>query len=70
MPKRVERRLRLEDAKSDLAALFEELGDRPSRRLLELAVDVDEAAAEQVRDLDRKRRLARAHEADQRDVLV
>ena len=37
---------------------------------LELAVEVDELAAETVGELDPEGRLARAHEADEGDVAV
>ena len=37
---------------------------------LDLAVDVDERPAEPLGELGPERRLARAHEADERDVAV
>ena len=65
-----DRRLGLEHAKLDLPALLEDLGQRTPRGALELAVEVDEPPAEPLRDLGAERRLARAHEADERDVPV
>ncbi len=70
MLERRDRRLGLEHPELDLAALLEQLGQRASGRALELAVEVDEPPAEPARDLRAERRLARAHEADERDVPV
>ena len=67
---RGERRLRLEDAELDFAALLEQLRDRLPGRALELTVEIDEPAPEPRRDLRAERRLARAHEPDERDVPV
>jgi hypothetical protein len=46
-------------------AAFEELADRPEA-LLDLLVGVDERAMREARELTAERRLARAHEADER----
>ena len=53
-----------------LAALFEELGDGRAEVLLEIAVEVEERPAQPLGDERPDRRLARAHEADEREVLV
>ena len=68
--KRLERGLGLELAELRLAALAEDLRDRLPQRLLELAVEVDEPPAEPLGNLRAERRLARAHEADEREVPV
>ena len=53
-----------------LAAPLEELGDRRPEVLFEVAVEVDEGTPEPLRDLRAEGRLARAHEADEREVPV
>jgi hypothetical protein len=50
--------------------LAEEPRDGPARRPLDLRVDVDDVTSEPLGDLLRERRLARPHEADERDVLL
>jgi len=60
----------LEDAEVRLAAMGEELRDRPPLLRLQLAVEIDEGPTEPVRDLGAEGRLARAHEADEREVAV
>jgi len=65
---RRQRRLGLEHAELRLAPLLEQLRHRLAQRALELAVEVDEPPAEPVCHLDAERRLARAHEADEREV--
>ena len=62
------RRLGLEHAELDLPSLLEDLRDRPPDRPLELAVEVNEPASEPVGYLGAQLRLARPHEADERDV--
>jgi len=52
------------------AAMGEELRDRPPLLRLQLAVEIDEGSAEPLRDLGAEGRLARAHEADEREVAV
>src|SRR5205809_792986 len=52
------------------AALLEELGDGGAQILLEVAVEVDERPPETLGDLRTERRLARTHEADEREVAV
>ena len=65
---RSERLALLLHAEAGLSDGLEELRNRPSDSTLELAVEVDERTAEPVGDLGADRRLARAHEADQREV--
>jgi hypothetical protein len=65
-----ERRLGLQDPELRLAALREDLRDRLTQRALQLAVEVDEAAPQPIGDLRAERRLARAHEAHERDVAI
>ena len=60
--------LRLAEAERGLAAGHEDLRDRLLP--LDLAVDVDERPPELLRERGAERRLARAHEADQRDVTT
>ena len=60
--------LRLAQAERCLAAGLEDPRDR--LLALDLAVDVDERPPELLRERGAERRLARAHEADQRDVTV
>jgi hypothetical protein len=67
---RVDRDRLLEHTELQLAAPREQLGNRLARAVLELAVEIDELAAEPARELDPERRLARAHEADEREVPV
>ena len=67
---RVERGLCLEQSELQLATLLEQLRDRLLQRPLELPVEIDEAPAEPRRHQRAERGLARAHEADQRDVSV
>jgi len=67
---RVQRRLGLEHAELRFASLLEDLRYRLVQRPLQRQVEIDETAPDAVRDLHSERRLARAHEADQRDVLV
>jgi hypothetical protein len=67
---RLERGLGFEQAEFRLAALAEHLRDRLTQRALELAVEVDEPPAEALRRLRSERGLARAHEADEREVPV
>ena len=62
--------VRLDLAEPVLAALLEELRDRLAGALLDRVVEVDERPAEPRRELAPERRLARAHEADERDVAV
>ena len=50
-------------------AALEELADR-AEALFDLLVGVDERAIRQARELAAERRLPRAHEPDQREVLV
>ena len=56
-------------AKRAFAAL-EELRDRRARLPLDLDVEIQEAPSQAVRHRSAERRLARAHEADERDVPV
>jgi len=67
---RLDRRVSLEHAELGLPSLLEQLRHRLPGRLRNLAVEVDEPPAEPLRDLGAERRLARAHEADERDVPV
>ena len=67
---RLERGLLLAHAELDLAALREDLRDRLAQLALDLAVEVDEPPAEAFGDLEAERRLAGAHEADEREVAV
>ena len=60
----------LQHAELRLTPLLEQLGDRLPCRAGQLVVEVDEAPAEPLRDLPAEGRLARAHEADERDVPV
>ena len=60
--------LLLDPAELGLAA-FEELADR-AEMLLDLLVGVDERTVHEPRELAAERRLPRAHEADEREVLV
>jgi hypothetical protein len=55
--------------KPEVAAV-EELGDRNALRFLDRLVEIDEVALQRFRHLSAQCRLAGAHEADQRDVLV
>ncbi len=66
-PARVAHEPRLELAKRRLPLLCEELPDRPVR-VLDLAVDVVERAAQAPRDLRADGRLPRAHEAHEHEV--
>ena len=66
----LDRRVSLEHAELGLPSLLEQLRHRLPSGLRNLAVEVDEPPAEPLRDLGAERRLARAHEADQRDVPV
>ena len=65
---RVHRRLGLQLAEVRLATCVEDLRDRLPQRALELAVEVDEPPAQPLGRLLAERRLASAHEADERDV--
>ena len=65
---RLQRRLGLQLAEVRLAARSEDLRDRLPQRALELAVEVDEPPAQPLGRLLAERRLARAHEADEREV--
>ena len=67
---RLERHLGLELAELGLAALAKDVRDRLPERALELAVEVDEPPAEPLGSLRAERRLARAHEADEREMPV
>jgi hypothetical protein len=58
------------EAEVVLPGLLKELGDRLPQSLLELPVEIDERPAETIGDLRSKRRLPRAHEADEREVSV
>jgi hypothetical protein len=60
--------LRLAEAERGLAAGLEDLGDR--LLALDLAIDVDERTSDPRRERLAECGLARAHEADQRDVTV
>jgi hypothetical protein len=62
--------LPFEQTELRLAALLEQLRNRLLHRPLELPVQVDEATAELLRRHHAERRLASAHEADERDVPV
>ena len=53
-----------------LAPLLEEVGNRRAEVLLEIPVEVDERTTEPVGHLRAERRLSRAHEADEREVVV
>ena len=68
--KRLERGLGLELAEVRLAAFAEDLRDRLPQRALELAVEVDEPPPQPLSNLRAERRLARAHETDEREVPV
>jgi hypothetical protein len=50
--------------------LLEDLRDRPAKLALDLAVEVDEPTAQALGHLQPERRLARAHEPDEREVPV
>jgi hypothetical protein len=69
-PKRVEGDGPLEHPELELPPPREQLGNRLVCAFLELAVEVEELAAEPASDLDPERRLAGAHEADERQVPV
>jgi hypothetical protein len=69
LPQALDREPRLLRPEEGLA-LAEELGNAHPRQRLELAVDVDERTPEPPREVRAERRLARAHEAHERDVLV
>ena len=60
----------LEHSERRLTVAGEELGDRDPRASLDLAIEVDKASAEAPCDLRAHRRLARAHEAGEREVAV
>ncbi len=60
----------LEHSERRLTVAGKELRDRDLRASLDLTVEVDEAPAEASRDLRAHRRLARAHEAGEREVAV
>ena len=60
----------LERAERSLALLVEDLRDRASGATLDDVVDGDERASEPLRELRSECGLARAHEADERDVPV
>jgi hypothetical protein len=60
----------LDLAEPVLAVAREQLGDRVAVLLGNELVDVDERQADQLGGLPAERRLARAHEADQREVAV
>ena len=62
-------RLPFQCAESRLALRGEDLGNRAPRLFLDHAVEIDEGAAETLRKRTSRARLARAHEADQYDVL-
>ena len=49
---------------------LEQLPDRPPGEALELRIDVDKGPTEALRNMSAERRLACAHEAHERDVLV
>ena len=64
------RGLGFEHPKPGLAPLLEQLRDRPPGRPRQLVVEIDQAPAQPVCHLQAERRLARAHEPDERDVPV
>ena len=66
----LERGFLLAHPELDLAALREDLRDRPAQLALDLAVEVDESPAQPLGDLQAERRLAGAHEADEGEVTV
>jgi hypothetical protein len=70
LAQRLQRRLLLENPELDLAALREDLRDRPTYIAFDHPVEVDELAAESGGDLHAQRRLAGAHEADEGEVAV
>jgi hypothetical protein len=70
VPQHRDGRLGLQRAKLRLPTLLEQLGNCLAGRSLELPVEVDEPAPEPFCHLRAERRLARAHEADERDVTV
>ncbi len=63
-------RLLLERPKGRLAVLLEDLRDRAPAPVLDDVVDANERASEPLGELRAKCGLARAHEADERDVPV
>ena len=69
-PERLQRGLLLAHAELDLAALLEDLGDGLAQAALDLAVEVDEPPAQPLRELQPERRLAGAHESDEREMPV
>ncbi len=62
--------VRLDAPELGLAALVEELRDRHSGALLDRPVEVEELPSQPPGELPAERRLARAHEADERDVAI
>ena len=60
----------LGDPEAGLAVAREQLLDRRAGALLDLVVEVDEGAPQPAGDLPAERRLARAHEAGEREVAV
>ncbi len=61
---------RLDHPEPRLAVAREELLDRRARLALDLVVEVDEGPIEPTRYLAAERRLARAHEAGEREVAA
>src|SRR5262249_50335068 len=63
-------RLGLEPAERGFAAVTEEVADRPAVRELDLAVEVEERAAQLGGETRAEHRLAAAAEADERDAVA